>query len=256
MDIAVARGELLKSAASSRACAFVALVASCHGPAPRPHPIESTLVLHEVHRAAGSDPDTLVTTIGEAKARVEHSHGVAILDLGANRYVLLDPATRTERSMALDAWERELRSTGASAGDTSRAASPRVLRFESEGDGGTIAGHACERYHLFTTHTVLPGETEDIEQEIWVTRDIAVKPATLATYRRIIEDLDWIALDAQVVRPDGIALRNQVRRHGIDRSHDEVEATEVVRIETGAVTRHGFEIPPGYRAATDSTPHD
>jgi len=245
----------LKSATTRLACIAAGLVVSCAGAGPRQEPAATSLVLYEVHRAAGSEPDTLVTSIGESKARVTHQHGIAILDVGANRYVLLDPVTHTEHSMPLDAWERELRGTGARAG-ANGAMPARELRFEPEGEGGTIAGHACDRYHLFATHTVLPGESEDVEQEIWVTRDIAVSPVTLATYQRIIEDLDWIALDARVVRPAGIALRNQVRRHGTDRAHDEVEETEVVRIETGAIPSHGFDVPAGYRAASDSTKRD
>src|SRR5262249_42541710 len=147
VDVVVARGELLRSAATMLSCIAAALVVSCAGAGPRPRPAASSLVLYEVHRAAGSEPHTLVTTIGESKPRVPHQRGIAVLDVGANRCVLLDPVTRTEHSMPLDAWERELRSTGARAGanGASGAMPARELRFEPEGEGGTIAGHACDR---------------------------------------------------------------------------------------------------------------
>jgi len=224
-------------------------------------------VLYESHSITGdAGADTLVTWVADGRVRVSHHGGVAILDAVGDRFVLLDPTTRTVRSMSLAAWEAKLRDAVRSAVDSASGAPPQsaalpqsaappqsaALTFELAGDGGTVAGFGCARYHLFTTRQVFPGEWEDVEQEIWVSRELALPAGALATYERVLESLDWIGLDARVERPPGIALRTRLRRH----SHtepagtDEVETNEVFRVEARAVPESIFAVPRGYSNAT------
>lgn len=223
---------------------------------------ETALVLTEVHSTAGSAPDTLVTWIAEGRVRVAHRGGIAILDARADRFALLDPASRTVRTMRLVEWEQKLRVAVQSAADSTGGTGagfpePR-LQFEFEGPGGEILGHACTRHHVYTTRQLFPGEWEDVEQEIWVALDLGLSPAAAATYQRVLASLDWIGLDAAVERPPGVALRTQVRRRphaavapapGGAVPGEEVETSEVVRIETRPVPGTVFEIPAGYRPA-------
>jgi hypothetical protein len=158
--------------------------------------------------------------------------------------------------MRLAEWESKVRDAVRAVTDSTRA--PQTLRFEKEDGGGAIAGYSCERYHVFTTRQLFPGELEDVEQEIWVTGEIRLSPAARASYRRVLESLDWIGLDAPVVRPEGVVLRTQVRRrpHGIPAGGGEdIETSEVVRVERRDASPDVFDVPPGYRPAeTDRSP--
>ncbi len=212
------------------------------------------VVLYESHSITGdTGADTLVTWVAEGRVRVTHRVGVAILDATNDRFVLLDPATRTVRAMSLLDWEAKLRDAVQAAVDSAPGAPPHaaVLSFEPAGDGGSVAGFQCALFHLFTTRQLFPGEWEDVEQEIWVSRDLALSAGALATYERVLESLDWIGLDARVERPPGIALRTRIRRHSHAASPgaDEVETNEVFRVENRAVPDSIFAIPPGYSNA-------
>jgi len=234
---------------------------------------ETAVVMTEVHSTAGAAPETLVTWIADGRVRVAHRGGIAILDARADRFALMDPESHTVRMMRLVEWEQKLRVAVQSAGDSTALDSARVLppgaaapepalRFESEGPGGEILGHACTRYHVYTTRQLFPGEWEDVEQEIWVAGDVGLSPAAADTYRRVLVNLDWIGLDAAVERPPGVALRTQIRRRphaasapgpGTTPPGEELETTDVVRIEMRPVSGAAFEVPSGYRPADDAS---
>lgn len=244
---------------------------------------ETAVVLTEVHSMAGASAETLVTWIADGRMRVAHRGGVAIVDERTGRFLLLDPASHTVRTMPLEEWEAKLRTAVRSAADSAGASegggtgrpdsvgaarpgetpgagagSEPPLLFELEGDGGRVLGYACRRYHVYTTRQLFPGEWEDVEQEIWVTGDLGLSPAAAAIYRRVFTSLDWIGLDAAVERPPGVALRSQVRRRphpavppppGSPPAGEDVETNEVVRIETRPAPAGIFEIPPGFQPA-------
>lgn len=251
----------------------LALACGCAGRRPAASGNETAVVLTEVHSTAGAAPETLVTWIADGRVRVAHRGGIAILDARTDRFALLDPESHTVRTMRLAEWEQKLRVAVQSAADTTAADSARVmppgtaapepvLRFETEGPGGEILGHACTRYHVYTTRQLFPGEWEDVEQEIWVAGDVNLSPSAANTYGRVLVNLDWIGLDAAVERPPGVALRTQIRRRphaasppvpGAAPPGEELETTDVIRIETRPVPASVFEIPSGYRPADDAS---
>jgi hypothetical protein len=166
--------------------------------------------------------------------------------------------------MSLTTWEQRIGEAlaaaaqsrhSAASGDTTRLPAPDSLHFESMGQGGRVAGYACERFHLFTQREIFPGEVEAIEQEIWLTRELELPSRTYATYRRVVANLDRIELDAPIERPPGVALRTVIRRRAVDRppGSEETEANEVIAVERRPIPASAFAIPPGY-APADSTP--
>ena len=246
-------------------CFVTALVLLCGCAGRRGAASDTALLLTEVHSMAGAAPETLVTWIADGRVRVAHRGGVAILDAHADQFRLLDPASHTVRTMRLGEWEQKLRVAVQSAAEGAAADSVAepALQFELEGPGGEILGHACTRYHVYTTRQLFPGEWEDIEQEIWVAADLGLTPSAAATYRRMLASLDWIGLDAAVERPPGVALRTQIRR----RPHataapaprnapagEDVETSEVTRIDTRPAPPEVFSVPPGYRPASATDP--
>lgn len=209
---------------------------------------------HEIESAV----DTLVTTIADGAVRVSHRGGDAILDATHDRFLLLDPATRTYRYASLNDWEGRVRDAAIearAAADSAAGATPgsggaSKLRFESAGAGGDVAGFATRRYHLFAERPLFPGEWEQIEQEIWVTPAIELVPGAAAAYRRMFETLDWIDFDARVERPPGVRVRVVQRRRGrggaAAQMPVEVETTEILRVERRRVSRATFEPPASW----------
>jgi hypothetical protein len=208
----------------------------------------------------GSSVDTLVTWLAPGRVRVSHRDGDAILDSVRDRFLILSPRDRTYRAMSLATWEERIAEALRLAGHADTTFTPARLEFEPSGDGGSVAGHSCQRYHLFTRRQAFPGEIEEVEQEIWVTQDFALPPETERAYRRVVANLDRIELDAEVERPPGVTLRTQLRRRSMQASrNEEVEATEVIAVERRLAPADVFAIPPGYApadsAAANSHPH-
>jgi Domain of unknown function (DUF4412) len=206
------------------------------------------VVLLEVRASNMEDgADTLATVICSGRVRVSYGAGHSILDTTTDRFILLDPATATYRSIPLSEWEKQVRQSPATD-----QATKDTLRFEPMGgEPVTIAGYSCKRYHLYSRREVFPGEFETVEQEIWVTRELDLSVSALRTYARVQASLDWIGLDAPVARPEGIAMRSSVRRHpeGQGDEADEVETYEVIAVESGNVPAAWFQIPDGYTRA-------
>ena len=206
-----------------------------------------SVVLREV-RTSSAEPraDTLVTVLTPGRMLVMYGDVQTILDVTGDRFVLLETATATYRSIPFTEWEREVRWSPDGDG------APDTLRFEPMGgDAVVIAGHRCWRYHVFARQEVFPGEFVSVEQEIWVTRELAQVPGALETSRRVQESLDWIGLGAPVLRPDGLALRTTIRRRpeGLEKSADEFEAVEAIAVDRLDVPAAWFEIPAGYTRA-------
>jgi len=203
------------------------------------------VVLLEVRTSNMEDgADTLATVICSGRVRVSYAGGHSILDTTTDRFILLDPASATYRSIPLSEWEAQVRQSPVAG-----AASKDTLRFEPmEGEPVSIAGFHCAPYRLYTRREIFPGEFEMVEQEIWVTRELALSVSALRTYARVQASLDWIGLDAPVRRPEGIALRTKVRRHpeGQDSEADELESYEAVAVQSGNVPASWFEIPEGF----------
>jgi hypothetical protein len=233
----------------------LALAGAC---APRPRsappaaePLDA-VVLVEVHRIDGAI-DTLVTWIAPDRVRVSHQGGDAILDAARDRFLLLDPTTRSVRETSLSAWESRIRAAAVAlraAADSSAGGAP-PLGFAASGDGGEVAGYACQRHHLYAERPLFPGEWEEIEQEIWVAPALELPAGAGATYRRVFEILDWIDFDAHVERPAGVRLRLEQRRRprGAGADATETEATQVVRVERRRVAAAIFAAPPGWTRA-------
>jgi hypothetical protein len=124
------------------------------------------IVLREVHSmTGGAATDTLVTSLAPGRVRVSHRDGDAILDEPNDRFILLSPADKTYRHMSLATWEARIREALETAAANRRpkgSTEPPAdsLRFEAEGDGGPIAGYACQRFHLFTQREIFPGEVK------------------------------------------------------------------------------------------------
>lgn len=231
-----------------------------HAPGPT-----AGVVLHELHSLSpGVMSDTLTTYLMPGRVRVSHHDGDALLDVTRDRFVLLSPHDKTYRAMALSAWEakidealvvgrRHRRGGSGDRPDTLAADSVATdsLAFEAEAGRDTIAGFACERWHLFTPREVFPGEFEAVEEEIWVTRELELTPETWHTYRRVLASLDRIELDAAVTRPAGVAMRTVLRRRpqGRPPTEGEVETTEVIAVERRASPESVFAIPLGYARA-------
>lgn len=255
-----------RGGAAAIAVATTLLVCACAPPpraaAPAATALLDAVVLVEEHRIEGV-VDTLVTWIAPGRVRISHRGGDAILDAVHDRFLLLDPATRTVREASLREWEGRIRTAAltaraaadSAAGVRADSAGAAVLRFEPAGDGGTVAGHPCQRHHLFAERPLFPGEWEEVEQEIWVALDIELPAGAVATYQRVFASLDWIDFDARVERPPGVRLRLVSRRRprGGGAAATEVETTEVVRIERRRVGTDVFAAPAGWLRA-DSHP--
>jgi hypothetical protein len=223
------------------------------------------VVLHELHTwESNAVPETLVTCIAPGRLRLSHASGDAIVDVAADRLVILDRRTFTSRMMSFAAWEGQIVAATAGAADDSRtdstAAAPApaspssVPRFELIGDGGQIAGFACTRHHLFLRHQIFPGEFERVEAEIWVTDQIPLLPQALDTYRRVVSSLDRVDLGVAAERPPGIALRTCLRHFPeTPGAPEEVETSEVLTVEQRAIAPGEFAIPASY-TPTDSVP--
>lgn len=207
------------------------------------------IVLREVHTSSGVlEADTLVTILTPGRMLVIYGDVHTILDVTGNRFALLETATATYRSIPFTEWEKEVRWSLEGQGP------PDTLRFEPMGgEAVPIAGQPCWRYHVYARHEVYPGEFVSIEQEIWVTRDLALAPGAVATSRRVQESLDWIGFDAPVVRPEGVALRTTIRRRpeGAGMSADEFEVNEAITVDRLDVPAAWFEIPAGYTRVQD-----
>lgn len=234
------------------------LVAGCAG-LPRPPAPPSTypaVVLQELHRLTGREgADTLVVSIAPGRVLVAHAGGDAILDTEGDRFLLLDPATRTYRSLSLRVWEQQIEAAlEESTPERSLDATPAV--YDSAGPGGVVAGFACDRYYLFTHRELFPGEVEAVEQEIWVTRELELPPGSWEAYERVLRSLDRMGLDVSVRRPPGVTLRTRIRRRPAGSDAEEVEEIEVLRVERRHLEASVFEVPPSYRAAAKDTTGD
>jgi hypothetical protein len=215
--------------------------------APGPQP---GVVLYEVHTITGwPEADTVVTAITPGRVRVSHRLGEAILDVPGDRLVLMDRATRSFSSMSLRDWEARIAAAlAASQEQRQTAPDSAVARYELEGDGGEIAGFRCQRWHLFTRRELFPGETDLVEQEIWVSRELELPGAAYETYRRALEGLDRLGLDPSIRRPPGVALRLHTRAFAEPggAGSEEIERSEVVRVERRPLEPSWFDIPAGY----------
>jgi hypothetical protein len=215
------------------------------------------------------DPDTVRTYITPGRVRVQHRLGDAILDVPADRLVLLDRATSTYTSASLRDWEARIAAALEAAAERQgpgAAGGAPDATWEADGDGIDIAGYACQRHHLFTRRELFPGEIELVEQELWVTHELELPGEAYEAYRRAIESLDRIGLDPRLHRPPGIAMRLYTRtfpegqggpdgRRARDRGvAEEVERQEVVRVERRPLPDEWFAIPAGYAPADSSPP--
>lgn len=227
------------------------VLAGCAATAGTPRDDSTTAVLlHSIVRI-GDTSDTLVTAIAPGRVRVTHRSGDTILDTVANRFLVLDPATSTYRTMTLARWEESVRESPVQRGE----APADTLDFEAmEGPVHRIAGYECRRYHVFARREMFPGELEEVEEEIWVTTDLVLATPARTAWERVQASLDQVALDAPARRPPGMVLRTVVRRRPVGKGPeaDEMETTEVFRIERRPVPIASFGIPSHWTRA-DST---
>ncbi|MFQ5600692.1 MAG: hypothetical protein ACE5G2_09060, partial [Candidatus Krumholzibacteriia bacterium] len=155
---------------------------------------EPGLVLYQSHGfSLRAEVDTILTYVTATHVRVSHASGDAILDLEADRLVLLDPQTRTYRQMSLRAWEAKIRAAVEESRTTSGApepAYPDTLRFESAGRPVEVAGHLCDRYVLYTHRELPAGDAEFVEQQIWVARDLEMPAGAYEAYQRALDDME------------------------------------------------------------------
>ena len=217
------------------------------------------LVLYEVRTGTDREgADTIVTYVTPQRIRVSQDAGDAILDVPLDRLVFLDRRARTYRQMSLATWEAGIAAAADSARARRRAEadSGRAdLGFEPAGPAGKIAGFDCERYHMFTRRELFPGEVEEVEQEVWVSAGGQLPEGAYRMYLRSLDALEGIGLAGPIHRPPGLVLYLETHTHPFGKKRgagDQVERTEVVRIERRRIPDGIFEIPDGFIPADSS----
>ena len=155
------------------------------------------VILHETHWQAGAT-DTILTFITSQHVLIVHADGRTLLDLEADRLVLLDSEQRSFRAMSLGQWEATLeaaigaeRAAAATGAAENRGDGP--LPFEPVGDSTLVAGYACDRYHYFGQRTLL-GVEETLEQQIWVARTLAMPQGAYEAYQRALGSIESIGM--------------------------------------------------------------
>lgn len=218
--------------------------------AERAHP---GVVLHETHtQSSVAQIDTLHTYFIRGEVLIVHDGGRTLLDLAHQRIVVFDAETRRVRTVSLKEWEAELQEAakaGAAAADETSGGS-----FEAQGVDERIAGFHCERYHHFGTRTLL-GDEEYVEQQIWVTQDIAMPQETYEAYRRAFDRIESIGRAAVVQRPPGVVLAVETRTRPVaaDRRTAQVERYTVYAVEQRDLPEAMFHIPSTVSSADSAT---
>jgi len=208
-------------------------------------------VLHETHtQTQQAVADTVLTYVTARAVRVSHAAGDAILDLEADRIILLDRDSRTYCQESLLTWEARILDAFEAMRASSHASAPP--RFERVGETIQIAGYDCERHVLFTTRNLL-GANETIEQQVWVTTQLKLPVGAYQAYQRALGALNSLGLPTQAVYPPGIILRNELRTRPSDSPRREapaVEMSNVFYIESKELSVELFMIPFGYTPAS------
>ncbi len=211
------------------------------------------VVLYEVvTQTAQAVPDTLVTYVTAHAVRVEHASGAALLDFDAGRITILDASTRTFRSEALDTWQARIDAAMRALADSNAAAAPR---FERAGGTLAIAGYTCERWVLYT-HRNLLGTRENVEQQVWVTRELDLPPGAFAAYQRTLGTIESLGFATRAAYPEGVVLRRETRARPADASRRHapaVEAGHVFRVESRPLPQTLFVVPQGYAPVRSTT---
>jgi len=207
-------------------------------------------ILHETHtQTQQAVADTIVTYVTAQAVRLSHAAGDAILDLEADRIILLDRDSRTYRQESLVTWEARILDAFEAMRDSSLAGT--VPRFERVGETVQIAGYDCERHVLFATRNLL-GARETVEQQVWVTSQLQLPTGAFEAYQRTLGAINSLGLPTRAEYPAGIILRNELRTRPADSQRREtpaVEASNVFHVESKELSVELFMIPFGYEPA-------
>jgi hypothetical protein len=213
-----------------------------------PDEVPALVLVEKTQWTGAEEPEYVEYWYAPYLARIRYPRGEVVLDLVRGRVAFFDAKAESWNVESLESWEAYVDSLADVARARMVPSEPEWVPSPTPRSGlPHIVKHACTPYQLTATMEYGDDTRERIEQQIWVTRDIAASEEIYETYRLALYLLDRQWLDVPVERPAGIILRSRATHRttepGLTEERIEVEDAVVVKQSYQLLPRTFFDIP-------------